>query len=306
LMMEHRTTISIPALSSLDLAFQSLPICRSRARFRAPLPRDLAPRDSGSRVPVEGWRFWWSEKRQWREKERERERERSLCSNSLAASLAVERERESIGRRGRRGGASRATTTSASFLRLPRLQTSLLRALNSHGGSKTTSNNKTPFPALDRPLLRVQPHSRLGILLCGQGGRRRSRGRRRQRGFFLFGQARSRPPRRRRGRVGVRQVLRQPDPAARRGRDQGGMGEGELGGVFFFGCSFSHFFESSFSFSPLSSSFLVSLSNVLSLKRSLSNILSLSPPPFSCRRPPPAGDPSATPASSTCRGAYGT
>ena len=100
--MEHRTTISIPALSSLDLAFQSLPICRSRARFRAPLPRDLAPRDSGSRVPVEGWRFWWSEKRQWREKERERERERSLCSNSLAASLAVERERESIGRRGRR------------------------------------------------------------------------------------------------------------------------------------------------------------------------------------------------------------
>jgi len=144
-MMEHRTTISIPALSSLDLAFQSLPICRSRARFRAPLPRDLAPRDSGSRVPVEGWRFWWSEKRQWREKERESERERSLCSNSLAASLAVERERESIGRRGRRGGASRATTTSASFLRLPRLQTSLLRALNSHGGSKPPPTTKLPF-----------------------------------------------------------------------------------------------------------------------------------------------------------------
>ena len=49
---------------------------------------------------MEGWRFWWSEKRQWREKERERERERSLCSNSLAASLAVERERALVGEGG--------------------------------------------------------------------------------------------------------------------------------------------------------------------------------------------------------------
>ena len=143
-MMEHRTTISIPALSSLDLAFQSLPICRSRARFRAPLPRDLAPRDSGSRVPVEGWRFWWSEKRQWREKERERERANDLFAQTRCVARGREREREHWSER-EEGGASRATTTSASFLRLPRLQTSLLRALNSHGGSKPPPTTKLPF-----------------------------------------------------------------------------------------------------------------------------------------------------------------
>ena len=93
--------------------------------------------------------------------------------------------------------------------------------------SKTRATPKkqqnTPTAALDRPVLRVQSRPRLGVVFFGQG-RRRSRRR-----VFLFQQARGRrrPPRRRRRRFGLRQVLCQPDPAARGGGDQGGVGEGE-------------------------------------------------------------------------------
>jgi hypothetical protein len=79
------------------------------------------------------------------ERKRERESANDLFALTRSLRRSRSRERESIGRRGRRGGASRATTTSASFLRLPRLQTSLLRALNSHGGSKPPPTTKLPF-----------------------------------------------------------------------------------------------------------------------------------------------------------------
>ena len=94
---------SIPALS-LDLLFQSLSIRRSLARFCALLLRDLAPHDSRTRAPAEGWRFRWREKRQWR-----------VGEWSLARSFAASRGEALVGETGAQKENDDDETSSASL-----------------------------------------------------------------------------------------------------------------------------------------------------------------------------------------------